>query len=177
MRFCGDCGAPVTLRIPPGDNLLRNVCTRCAAVHYQNPKIIVGCIPEWEKQILLCKRSIEPRSGLWTLPAGFMENGETTAQGAARESLEEANAQVEIGELFSLVNLPNIDQVYLIFRAKLLNLDFYPGSESSAVALFHETEIPWQELAFSTVHLALEHYFKDRQDGGFHLHVADIYKS
>ncbi|CAK0779267.1 ADP-ribose/FAD diphosphatase [Gammaproteobacteria bacterium] len=177
MRFCSQCGVPVTLRIPPGDHLPRYVCTHCGTIHYQNPKLIVGCIPEWGTQVLLCRRAIEPRNGLWTLPAGFMENGETTAQGAARECLEEANAQVEIGELFSLFNLPNIDQVYLLFRARLLNLDFSPGIESCAVALFHEAEIPWQELAFSTVHQTLEHYFEDRRTKTFRLHVGDIYKS
>ncbi|CAK0775299.1 ADP-ribose/FAD diphosphatase [Gammaproteobacteria bacterium] len=177
MKFCNQCGAPVELRIPPGEHLQRHVCTSCMTIHYQNPKLIVGCIPEWETQVLLCRRAIEPRNGLWTLPAGFMENGETTAQGAARECLEEANARVEMGDLFSLFNLPSIDQVYLIFRARLLDLDFFPGSESCAVALFREEEIPWQELAFSTVRQALKNYFEDRRAESFRLHVCDIYKS
>jgi len=177
MKFCNQCGASVELRIPPGEHLQRHVCIRCDVIHYQNPKLIVGCIPVWGAQVLLCRRAIEPRNGLWTLPAGFMENGETTAQGAARECLEEANAQVEMGDLFSLFNLPNIDQVYLIFRARLLNLNFFPGIESSAVALFREEEIPWQELAFSAVHQALKDYFEDRTTETFRLHVGDIYKS
>lgn len=177
MKFCSECGAPVTLHIPLGDNLPRHVCTACATIHYQNPKLIVGCIPEWGNQVLLCKRAIQPRNGLWTLPAGFMENGETTAQGAVRESVEEANARVEIVNLFSLINIPAISQVYLIFRARLLNSNFYPGSETSAVALFNEEDIPWRELAFSTVRLSLEHYFEDRRTGNFCLHVEDICKS
>ena len=132
------------------------MCTVCGEVHYQNPKLIVGAIPEWQDKILLCRRAIEPRHGLWTLPAGFMENGETTIEAAARETLEEANAQVDIGELYSLYNLPYINQVHLLFRARLLNLDFSPGVESLEVQLFSEQDIPWDTLAFRPVHYTLQ---------------------
>jgi len=167
MNFCSHCGQPVTLRIPVGDTLPRHVCDACGTIHYQNPKIVTGCIPEWEDRLLLCRRAIEPRRGLWTLPAGFMENGETTAEGAARETLEEALARVEIDRLYALFNIPHINQVYLMFRARLLDLEFAPGPESLEVALFREDEIPWQELAFPVVQETL--------DGpGCDTHVADI---
>lgn len=143
-------------------------------VHYQNPKVVVGCIPAWEDKILLCRRAIEPRSGLWTLPAGFMERGETTQAGAARETLEEANARVEVGPLYSLFNLPHIDQVYLLFRSRLLDLDFYPGEESSEVRLFSEAEIPWGELAFPVVRETLLLYFRDRVTGYQGMYSGDI---
>jgi len=143
-------------------------------VHYQNPKLIVGAIPEWQDKILLCRRAIEPRHGLWTLPAGFMENGETTVEAAARETLEEANAHVEIGELYSLYNVPYISQVHLLFRAKLLNLDFSPGVESLEVQLFSEQDIPWDKLAFRAVHYTLQHYFADRKEGAFRFHIGDL---
>lgn len=175
MRYCADCGAPVELRTPQDDHRERYVCTACDTIHYQNPKIIVGAIPEWEDgRILLCLRAIEPRHGLWTLPAGFMENGETTAQGAARETLEEANARVEIHELFGLYNLPYINQVQMLFRATLLDLDFSPGVESLDVRLFREDEIPWDQLAFRPVRYTLEHYFEDRKRGKFELHSGDL---
>ncbi len=177
MKFCPECGAPVELRLPPEDNRERHVCTVCATIHYQNPKMIVGAIPEWEDgRILLCRRAIEPRHGLWTLPAGFMENGETTPEAAARETLEEANAQVQIGELYSMYNIPYIDQVYLLFRARLLNLDFSPGVESLEVKLFTEQEIPWDELAFRAVSLTLKDYFADRQAGSYQFHIGDLLK-
>ena len=174
MKFCSQCGAPVELRLLPNDNRMRYVCTACGEVHYQNPKLIVGAIPEWQDKILLCRRAIEPRHGLWTLPAGFMENGETTVEAAARETLEEANAQVGIGELYSLYNLPYINQVHLLFRARLLNLDFSPGVESLEVRLFSEQEIPWDKLAFRAVHYTLQHYFADRKTGVFRFHIGDL---
>jgi ADP-ribose pyrophosphatase YjhB (NUDIX family) len=127
MKFCSQCSAPVALRIPKGDALPRYVCTACGVIHYQNPKMVVGCIPEWEDKVLLCRRAIEPKRGFWTLPAGFMENGETTFNGAMRETLEEANARVEIDSLYALYNIPHISQVYLLFRARLLDLDFSAG--------------------------------------------------
>ena len=127
MKYCSLCGAPVELRIPPDDNRMRHVCTSCGEVHYQNPKLIVGAIPEWEDKVLLCRRAIEPRHGLWTLPAGFMENGETTAEAAARETLEEANARIAIGDLYSMYSLPFINQVHILFRAKLLETVYEPG--------------------------------------------------
>lgn len=174
MNFCSECGNPVNLRIPDGDDRPRYVCDSCGTIHYQNPKIIAGCIPEWEDQVLLCRRAIEPRTGLWTLPAGFMETGETTAEGAARETLEEACAQVEVSDLYALFNIPHISQVYLMFRARLLDLNFAPGPESLEVALFRETEIPWRELAFPVVHEILTRYFEDRRRGQFQLHSGDI---
>lgn len=175
MKFCSECGARVELRQPPDDNRERHICTVCTTIHYQNPKMIVGAIPEWEDgRILLCRRAIEPRHGLWTLPAGFMENGETTPEAAARETLEEANAQVQIGDLYAMYNIPYIDQVYLLFRARLLNLDFSPGVESLEVALFAEEDIPWDTLAFRAVSLTLKHYFSDRHAGSYKFHIGDL---
>jgi ADP-ribose pyrophosphatase YjhB (NUDIX family) len=152
----------------------RHVCAACGTIHYQNPKIVVGCIPEWEDKILLCKRAIEPRYGLWTLPAGFMENGETVQQGAARETLEEAEARVEIGDLYALFNLPHINQVYMLFRGRLLDLDYRPGYESLEVALMDEAEIPWQDIAFPVIEESLRLYFGDRVHGAFRLRFGDI---
>ncbi len=175
MKYCPECGARVELRTPPDDHRERHVCTACAAIHYFNPKLIVGAIPEWQDgRILLCRRAIEPRHGLWTLPAGFMENGETTLEGAARETLEEANARVEIGELYSLYNLPYINQVQMLFRARLLDLDFSPGMESLEVALFEESAIPWDQLAFRPVRQTLQHYFADRKAGRFQFRIASL---
>ena len=174
MKFCSACGATVTYRIPAGDTLPRYVCDRCDTVHYENPKIVVGCIPEWEGRILLCRRAIEPRLGFWTLPAGFLENGETVAQGAVRETLEEAEARVELGDLYTFYNLPHISQVYLMFRARLLDLDFGPGTESLEVRLFSEAEIPWQDLAFRTIGATLRHYFADRAQDSFRFHLGDM---
>jgi ADP-ribose pyrophosphatase YjhB (NUDIX family) len=174
MKFCSECGAPVERRIPEGDSLPRHVCGRCGAVHYQNPKIVVGCIAEWKDEILLCRRSIEPRRGLWTVPAGFMENGETTQAGALRETLEEANARVEIGMLYALHDLPYANQIYLIFRARLLDLDFGPGVETLEVSLFNESAIPWDRIAFRTVHHTLVHYYEDRRRGEYCFHRATI---
>ena len=174
MNFCSHCGGPVALCVPRGDTVPRYVCPACASIHYQNPKMVVGTIPEWEDKILLCRRAIQPKHGLWTLPAGFMENGETTAEGAARETWEEALAQVEMGALYTLYNLPHINQVYLLFRAKLLNLNFGPGTESLEVALFDEADIPWDALAFRTVEATLRAYFNDRRAGKFQFHFGDI---
>jgi ADP-ribose pyrophosphatase YjhB (NUDIX family) len=174
MNYCSHCGAAVKRAIPEGDNRERFVCDRCGTIHYQNPKMVVGCIPEWEDKILLCRRAIEPRYGLWTLPAGFMERGETTREGAARETLEEASARVEVGPLFSLFNLPHIDQVYMLFRARLLDLDFGPGEESLEVRLFTQDEIPWEELAFLTVRETLKLYYRDRSAGRCGLYSGDI---
>lgn len=174
MNYCCHCGAPVRLHVPPGDNLPRYVCDACQTIHYQNPKIVVGCIPEWEGRVLLCRRAIDPRLGLWTLPAGFMENEETTSQAAARETLEEANANVAVGDLFALFNLPHLSQVYLVFRGRLLDPDFSPGPESLEVGLFQEARIPWEQLAFQTIRDTLRHYFADRRTGIYRLHSADI---
>ena len=174
MKFCSQCGSTVELRIPEGDNLPRFVCNACDTIHYENPKIVAGCIPEWENQILLCKRAIEPRRGLWTLPAGFMENNETTAEAALRETLEEAKAQAEIIDLYALFNIPHISQVYLMFRARLLNLDFGPGAESLEVQLFHEHEIPWEDLAFPVIHETLKRYYAERKQQQDTLQIGNI---
>lgn len=174
MKFCSNCGSTVDQRVPEGDTLPRFVCTACHAIHYQNPRIIVGCIPEWEDKILLCRRAIEPRHGLWTVPAGFMENGETTYQGAARETLEEANARVEIGQLYALYNVPHINQVYVLFRARLLDLDFSAGAESLETTLFAERDVPWDKLAFATVRNALTRYYSDRKAGDYKFHMGTI---
>ncbi|WP_263145387.1 NUDIX hydrolase [Pseudomonas sp. RIT-PI-AD] len=163
MKFCSQCGGPVSQRIPAGDNRLRYICDACSLIHYQNPRIVAGCLPVWNGQVLLCRRAIEPRRGYWTLPAGFMENGETMAQAAARETLEEACARVEALELYTLFDLPHIDQVYLFFRAELADGAFACGEESLEVRLFAEEEIPWSELAFPTVGRTLECFFADRR--------------
>lgn len=174
MKYCSHCGAEVEIRVPDGDNRPRYICSECESIHYQNPKVVVGCIPVWEDRILLCRRAIEPRYGLWTLPAGFMENGETTQEGAARETREEANANVEVGSLYSLFNLPHIDQVYMLFRSQLLDLDFAPGTESLEVNLFREEEIPWKEIAFPVVRETLKLFFTDVKSGGFPLRGGTI---
>jgi ADP-ribose pyrophosphatase YjhB (NUDIX family) len=174
MNFCSHCGSPLEFRVPEGDSLPRFVCPACGTIHYQNPKMVVGCIPEWEDKVLLCKRAIEPKYGLWTLPAGFMENGETTAEGALRETWEEAGARVELGPLYTLFNLPHVNQVYFMFRARLLDLDYQPGTESLEVRLFAESDIPWEQIAFRTVRASLELYFQDRRKGGFGFHFGDI---
>lgn len=172
MKFCSQCGAPVRRGIPAGDTHERFVCDTCQTIHYQNPKMVVGCIPEWEERILLCRRAIEPRHGFWTLPAGFMELRETTAEAAAREALEEANASIEIGELYTLYNLPHIDQVYLIYRGRLRNLDYAPGEESLEVRLFSEADIPWEQIAFPVVTYTLRNFFADRRQGRYSLHLG-----
>jgi ADP-ribose pyrophosphatase YjhB (NUDIX family) len=174
MKFCMACGSQLELKVPFGDNRERHVCITCGEIHYQNPKIVTGCIPVWEDKVLLCKRAIEPRYGLWTVPAGFMENGESTHAGAMRETLEEANARVEIDELYMTVNLPLINQVYMLFRAQLIDLDFSAGEESLDVRLFSENEIPWGELAFPTVEVSLKRFFADRTCGEFTPVMVDI---
>jgi ADP-ribose pyrophosphatase YjhB (NUDIX family) len=175
MKYCPECGAPVELRQPQDDHRERHICSACATIHYHNPKLVIGTIPEWEDgRILLCLRAIEPRLGLWTLPAGFMENGETAMEGAARETLEEANARVEVGELYAMYNLPHIDQVQLLFRARLLDLDFSPGVESLDVQLFEEQDIPWDEIAFRAVRFTLQDYFADRKAGQFQFRNASL---
>ena len=174
MKYCSNCGSPVILRIPPGDDRERYVCDKCQAIHYQNPKVVVGCIPEYEDKILLCKRSIEPRYGYWTVPAGFLENGETIADGAKREALEEAMAKVGNMEIYTLFNLTDIHQIYILFRSNLLNLDFGAGDESLEVRLFKEEEIPWEEMAFMTIKESLKLFFEDRKQGHFQFHMGQV---
>lgn len=159
-----------------GDTRTRYVCDGCGIVHYQNPKVVTGCIPEWDGKVLLCRRAIAPRKNYWTLPAGFMENGESIQEGAARETLEEANAEVEVNGLYTLFNLPAIDQIYTIFRGRLLNLDFGPGDESLEVALFSYEQIPWNELAFHVVTETLKFYFQDQQQDSFVFRSGTIHR-
>jgi ADP-ribose pyrophosphatase YjhB (NUDIX family) len=174
IRHCKACGSEVVYRVPADDNRERAVCTGCAEVHYENPLNVVGTVPVWGDQVLLCRRAIEPRHGFWTLPAGFMELGETTAAGALRETDEEAGARVELQGLFSVLNVVRVGQVHLFYRARLLDTLFSPGSESLEARLFWEHEIPWDELAFRTVKLTLERYFTDHKNGHFGLHCEDI---
>lgn len=176
MKFCQHCAGPITHHIPAGDDKLRYCCLTCDVVFYQNPNNIVGTIPAAGNQVLLCRRAIQPRQGLWTLPAGFMENGETTWQGAVRETHEEAGASItlEKDSLYSVFNLPNINQVYLFFRARLDNLDFSPGAESLEVKLFCEEDIPWEEIAFAVVKTTLQQYFKDLKAQRYPVRMYDV---
>ena len=174
MKYCTLCGSTVELRVPQGDNLPRHVCAQCGEIHYVNPKVVVGCIPRWQDKVLLCKRAIEPRLGLWTLPAGFMENNETTIEGAIRETLEEAQARVHIAGLYTLFNLPHINQVYVMFLADLVAPEFGPGSESTEVALYDERDVPWADMAFPVVEQTLRLFFEDRRRGRFSVHTGDI---
>jgi ADP-ribose pyrophosphatase YjhB (NUDIX family) len=174
MKFCSQCGAAVVQRIPEGDNLPRHVCSVCETIHYENPKVVAGCIPEWEGRLLLCRRAIEPRYGFWTLPAGFMENRETTAEAAARETLEEAGADVDVGQLFAMFSLPHINQVYLMFRGQMRSPDFDPGSESLDAALFERDEVPWDALSFPVIRETLLRYYDDHDRGVFGTHIGDI---
>jgi len=183
MKFCPQCAAVLTIKIPADDSRERHVCEACGSIHYQNPRNVVGSIPVFRNQILLCRRAIEPRHGYWTLPAGFMELGESTMHGAARETLEEAGAIVEIGPLYSLLNVPHAEQVHLFYLATMSSPEFSAGEESLEVALFHEHEIPWDELAFPTVKQTLEWYFADRAAGNleagkeFHVRSRDVLPS
>ncbi len=174
IKFCNSCGAKVTQRIPEGDSLERAVCDACNLVHYQNPKIVVGCLPTLGDKILICKRAIEPRYGLWTLPAGYMENDESASEGAAREAMEEANARVEIEDLYTVYSIPHISQVYMMFRARLVDANVSPGIESLEVKLVTEAEIPWDQLAFAMAKRTLEHFFEDRKRGTFVTRFGDI---
>jgi ADP-ribose pyrophosphatase YjhB (NUDIX family) len=175
MKFCSNCGSgDLQFRVPADDTLPRFVCSACGTIHYQNPKVVVGCLPVHEDRVLLCKRAIEPRRGLWTLPAGFLENGETLGAGAMRETLEEANARVALGPLYAIISLPQISQVYMMVRAELLDLDFGPGAESLDVRLFDEGDVPWSEIAFRTIGRTLRRFFLDRHLGTFGVHVSSL---
>ncbi len=175
IKFCNSCGSGVTYRIPEGDSLPRAVCDACATIQYQNPKIVVGCLPLFGDRILMCKRAIEPRYGLWTLPAGFMENNESASEGAAREALEEANARVRIEDLYTVYSIPHISQVYMMFLAELLDAEVSPGIESLEVKLVTADEIPWEQLAFAMVRRTLEHFLEDRKRGVFVTRFGDIF--
>jgi ADP-ribose pyrophosphatase YjhB (NUDIX family) len=174
MKFCSHCGEPLTLLVPEGDHLERHVCTSCGTVHYQNPKIVAGCVPEHEGRILLCRRAIEPRLGFWTIPAGFMENDETTQDAARREAAEEALATVEVGSLLAVVHVLHANQVHVMFRARLPEPQFGVGHESLEVKLCDEAEIPWSDIAFRSVDFALRRYLDDRRLGVDQHHFTSI---
>jgi ADP-ribose pyrophosphatase YjhB (NUDIX family) len=184
MKFCSECAHPVSLSIPDGDNRPRYVCSNCSAIHYQNPKMVLGSIPVWDEdgdmRILLCKRAIEPRHGYWTLPAGFMENNETTAEAAIRETVEEAGANIQLHGLFSLLNVPHVHQVHMFYRATLLDLAYMAGIESLEVKVFAADEIPWDEIAFQTVSHTLKFFLADhaarKQGADYGFHTYDILK-
>ncbi len=174
-HFCNVCGHKVDYRVPEGDHLPRHICPSCGHIQYFNPRIIVGCIPEWEDgRILLCKRDIEPRRGLWTFPAGFMELGETTAEGAARESREEAEADVEMGSLVAVINVPYVSQLYMIHRGRLRTPHHAVTPESSETRLVWEQDVPWDQIAFPTVYHALKFFFADRAAGREEIHTLDL---
>lgn len=174
MKFCSHCGGDIEHKVPADDNRLRHVCNDCGTIHYQNPNIVAGTIPVYENKILLCRRAIEPRHGFWTLPAGFMENQETTTEAAIRETWEEAEAKVEIEALYTVINVPQIDQVHMFFRAQIVDGKFGVGPESLESRLFLEEEIPWEDLAFPTVKKTLKLYLAERQSARFGVHVSDI---
>lgn len=174
VKHCSYCGAPVTARVPSGDSLPRHVCDACETIHYENPKLVVGCIAEWQGRILLCRRAIEPRRGLWTLPAGFMENRETTVEAAERETREEACARIRPHALFALVDVPHISQVHLFYRGELIDGHHRAGEESLDTALFAEGEVPWEEIAFRSVTFALHAYFDDRRLGQWQMHSTAL---
>jgi ADP-ribose pyrophosphatase YjhB (NUDIX family) len=175
IQYCKSCGSAVTYRLPDdGDTRERAVCNTCHTIHYENPLNVVGTVPVWGNKVLLCKRNIEPRFGKWTLPAGFMELNETVAEGAARETVEEAGAQFEMQALFTLMNVTRVGQVHFFYRAQLISDQFDPGHETQEARLFAEDEIPWDEIAFRTVKETLQHYFEDAKTGRFGFHHIDI---
>jgi ADP-ribose pyrophosphatase YjhB (NUDIX family) len=176
MHFCSNCGAPVKQLIPPDENRLRHVCPSCGIIHYENPKIVVGCIPEWEDKILLCRRNIEPQRGKWTLPGGYLENGETVADGARRETWEETGAVVDNLSEYRMFDIAHINQIYLMFRARMKTPECHPTSESSEVLLLEEARIPWNEIAFRVIKKTLKHYFTDRSSGCFPFRIDQIHK-
>lgn len=174
MKYCSECGAEVTLEVPSGDNRLRHICSQCKTIHYSNPKIVAGSLPVWKDRVLLCRRAIEPRHGLWTLPAGFMENDETAVEAAIRETEEEAGANIAIRDLYTMISLVHINQVYLMFLADMKDKDFSAGEESLEVALFKEHEIPWDEIAFPVIAETLRLYYADEKRGVFGTHIGEM---
>jgi ADP-ribose pyrophosphatase YjhB (NUDIX family) len=174
IKHCRQCGVAVAYVVPADDNRERAVCPGCKTIHYENPLNVVGTVPVWGEQVLLCKRAIEPRYGFWTLPAGFMELGETLADGAIRETVEEAGAKIELQELFTVLNVARVGQVHLFYRARMVDATLDPGPETLEARLFHEHEIPWDEIAFRTVRDTLQHFFACRRNGSYPLHCGDI---
>jgi ADP-ribose pyrophosphatase YjhB (NUDIX family) len=174
IKHCRVCGSAVTYRVPADDNRERAVCAACGEIHYENPINVVGTVPFWGERVLLCRRNIEPRRGFWTLPAGFLELGESSADGARRETDEEAGARIELLELFTVLDVVRAGQIHLFYRARLLDIDFAPGPETMEARLFLEGEVPWPEIAFRTVRTTLEHFFADRRDGRFTFHAGTV---
>ncbi|WP_457552640.1 NUDIX hydrolase [Desulfobacula sp.] len=175
IKFCTACGSPTQQKIPCDDDHVRSVCTNCGQIHYSNPKMVVGCIPELGDQVLLCKRDIEPQKGKWTLPAGYLENRESVQDGAIRETFEETMAKVHIIEPYRLFNIVFVDQIYFMFRASLLSDKFGPTNESIDVRLFDEKDIPWDDIAFKVIKQTLEHYFHDRKTKMFPFKIFDLH--
>ncbi len=175
IKYCKACGGEAAYSVPPEDNRERAICKVCGTIHYENPINVVGTLPVWNDKVLLCRRNIEPRHGFWTLPAGFMELGETTAEGAIRETVEEAGARIDLQGLYTVLNVVRVGQVHFFYRAELRDTDFAPGPETIEARLFREDEIPWDELAFRTVRETLTRYFDDRKRGQFDVHCADIH--
>lgn len=174
LNHCQVCGGTLHQSIPDGDQMPRMVCRQCGHVHYVNPKVVTGCIPQWNGKIMLCKRGIEPRLGHWTLPAGFLELGESCIQGAARETWEEARSRVDIGPLFSFINVLYIGQIHLFYLAQMRSSDFETTPESTEIMLVDEDEVPWDDLAFATVRFTLKRFFEDRRRGQFQFHTEDF---
>lgn len=174
IQFCTHCGSRVSYIVPPGDSLPRHVCPDCGHIHYENPRLVVGCVAEWEDRILLCRRAIEPQYGFWTLPAGFMENGETTAEAATRETEEEAGAKVVVDAPFAMVSIAHINQVHLFYRGRLNSPDYAAGEESLEVRLFHPDELPWPDLAFRSVTYCLQRYLEQRTSKQFSFHETRL---
>ncbi len=174
IKHCRQCGTVVDYRIPTDDNRERAMCAGCGEIHYENPLNVVGTLPVWGDKVLLCKRNIEPRFGKWTLPAGFMELGESVADGALRETIEEAGARIELQGLFTMLNVVRVGQVHLFYRARMLDDSLAPGPETIEARLFDEHEIPWDEIAFRTVRVTLQHFFESRRKGSFEFHCGDI---
>jgi 8-oxo-dGTP pyrophosphatase MutT (NUDIX family) len=174
MKFCSNCGSPLTFATPPGDDRGRFLCTACGAIHYQNPRVVAGCIPEYQGRILLCRRAIDPCYGKWTLPAGYLENGETVSACAERETREETGARVSDLTPYLLYNICHINQIYLMFRGRVENVGGGPGKESLEVKLCAEAEIPWDRIAFRVISETLSTYFRDRRAGSFPFSIADI---
>lgn len=174
IKHCRQCGTAVDYRVPDDDNRERAICGGCGTIHYENPINVVGTVPVWGEQVLLCKRAIEPRYGFWTLPAGFMENNETCGEAALRETREEAGARIELGPMFTFIDLPHISQIHIIYRARLLDLEFSPGEESLDAILLGEADIPWDDIAFRSIDYTLKCFFEDRRKGEFELHSTSF---
>ncbi|MEK6805080.1 MAG: NUDIX hydrolase [Pseudomonadota bacterium] len=174
-KFCNACGHAVEIRIPEGDHRSRHLCPSCGHIQYFNPRVIAGVIAEWQGKVLMCKRAIQPRLGYWTFPAGFLELGETSAAGAARETLEEAEAEIVDPQLLAVISVPHVSQIYLIHRAQLRAAHHAPTPESSETRLMDESEIPWDNIAFPTVWQGLKFYFADRNKGRWDIHSLDLH--